>query len=140
LTRSAAAFESAERRLEGRRKFTKLSTFANRSNSDLHSVVKLFLLILLSYILFLHLFDSCFQQQNIYILQRNATQEIKSSGVYWTLENKTLSKRPFLRSYHTTRSNETMPTSVPKGSALGVCKQCQVNDAVENVRSRPMCR
>ncbi|KAI4745431.1 hypothetical protein E4T50_04209 [Aureobasidium sp. EXF-12298] len=33
-----------------------------------------------------------------------------------------------------------MPSSVPKGSALGICKQCQVNDAVENVRSRPMCR
>jgi len=43
-----------------------------------------------------------------------------------------------LRGYHTT--NETMPTSVPKTSALGVCKQCQTNDAVENVRSRPMCR
>ncbi|TIA15526.1 hypothetical protein D6C80_05139 [Aureobasidium pullulans] len=33
-----------------------------------------------------------------------------------------------------------MPTSVPKDSGLGVCKQCQVHDAVENVRSRPMCK
>ena len=36
--------------------------------------------------------------------------------------------------------NETMPASTTTGSGLGVCDQCQVNDAVEYARSRPMCR
>jgi hypothetical protein len=86
LTRSAAAFESAERRLEGRRKFTKLLTLANgRSNS----LVKLFCL---ADPTFLHLFSSSSSPHISYYKETQPKNQ--SSGVYWTLENKTLSKRP----------------------------------------------
>jgi hypothetical protein len=132
-------FRVSRAETEGRRKFTRLLTLAN-------GATLLFKLFCLADPTFSHpfftFFNFFFSSQNISPYFKES-QLRKSKALVFTGPWKTrliLSKRHFLRSYHTTRSNETMPSSVPKGSALGVCKQCQVNDAVENVRSRPMCR
>jgi hypothetical protein len=140
LTRSAAGFRVSQQiaELGGNAGIYESLTLAKRTNSLLGDF-KAVLLSCLLYLLFILSTSSTFPQFcDIPILNKNCAIKLK----LWNLldpGNRTYSIEPtFERNSHAI--NKTMPSSVPKGSALGICKQCQVNDAAENVRSRPMCR